>query len=183
MDQTPQDCCASPVPLPPFERPIRVPEGVECGVADPPVARVGQSGRWRLSFTVSEDVPEGTEVQVLFDGGRHVKGSFRPLQVTEPDAPGFVSIARADGTAIPPTGMPQPGLVAFAAPAGGLRRGEGLNVDLGGPAGTVPPRLDLLPKMVLLLVPEPADPDVPAINAEPGRRVIGACLVHITGGT
>ncbi|MBU0606687.1 MAG: DUF3604 domain-containing protein, partial [Armatimonadetes bacterium] len=94
----------------------------------------------------------------------------------------FVAIARADGTAIPPSGMPQAGLVAFTAPAGGLRRGEVLRVDLGGRAGTVPPRLDLLSKMVLLLVPVPADPDVPAINAEPGRRVIGAFLLHITGG-
>ena len=164
-------------------RPVRVPEHVALGIADPPIARAGETGTWKPTFTLTEDVPEGTDLRVLFHGGRNVKGLFSPLQVTDAQAEGYVRAARQDGTAIPTDcDNSSGGEVALAVPKGGLARGETIVVWMGEGPGIRAPRESLSNKMFLLFRPEPeADTSVPQINAEPGRTIVGACLIHVTG--
>jgi hypothetical protein len=170
------------VPAADFVKPVRIPEEVEWQIADPPVARAREAGRWRLRFVVSEAVPAGAEVGILLDGGRNVKGSFRPIQVDDPSAAGYVSVARGDGGRIEPLELSGPGQVTFQAPTDGLQKGEAIEVDLGGETGTVPPQFSLPNKMVLLFLSlPPEDSAVPKSNQEPPKRIIGACVLHITG--
>jgi hypothetical protein len=173
---------ANTVPPEPFVKPIRIPDGVECGTAEPPVARAGERGSWLFRFVLSEAVPEGTRLGILFDGGRNVKGAFRPIQVSRPRAGGYVSLRRAGGAPIKPLEKAGAGSVLFDAPPGGLAAGEVLEARFGGRPGAKAPRLSLPSKMVLLVVPlDEDDSSVPAINAEAPKRIIGACLVHVTG--
>ncbi len=175
---------ADALPPAPFAKPVRIPDEVEWQVADPLVARAGEAGRWRLRFVLSEAVPREAEVGILFDGGRNVKGSFRPIQVDDPSAAGYVSVSGADNRPIEPLALSGPGTVTFRAPADGLHRSEVLKVSLGGEKGTVAPQFSLPNKMILVFLPlPPEDTTVPQSNQEPSKRIIGACLLHITGST
>ena len=174
---------AGPVPIPPFVKPIRIPEEVGCQEADPPVARAGETGRWLLRFVLAERVSEGTELGILFHGGRNVKGTWQRLQVDDPSAAGHVSLRRGSGEVIEPLAMADGGTVMFEAPPGGLAQGECLEAQLGGEAGALAPRLSLPSKMFLLFIPLPdEDTSVPKINLDARRRIIGACLIHVIGG-
>jgi len=84
----------------PFVRPIRIPESVPLEYADPPIARVGERGTWTLRFTLAEPIPGGERFGILFDGGRNVKGAWRPLQADDPQADGFVAFRTASGANI-----------------------------------------------------------------------------------
>ncbi len=168
----------------PFVRPVRVPEQIALCTAEPPLARAGETGRWKLSFELSENVAEGEELYVLFHGGRNVKGAFRPLQVTDPDAPGFVSARHAGGEPIA-TIAPKSaaGVVALQVPPGGLAAGDSIVVELGGSAGVTAPTDSLSNKVFLLYKPGPErNLGVPATNADAPRTIVGACLIHVTGG-
>jgi len=172
------------VPVADFVAPVRIPDDVEYQIADPPVARAREAGRWRLRFVLSEAVPPDVPVDILFDGGRNVKGVFRPIQVDDASAPGYVSLRRAGGESIKPLSLSGPGMVSFSSPPGGLGKGAALEVDLGGEKETVAPQLSLPNKMVLASRPlPPEDTTVPQINQEPPKRIVGACLLHITGST
>ena len=127
---------------PPFVKPIRIPDNVCPQIARPPVARAGENGRWLLSFLLSESVPAGSEVCVLFHGGRNVKGIWQSIQVADPEAEGHVTISREGAEAISPLEMRAPGIVAFKAPEGGLGEGDRLEVRLGGQAGACAPETD-----------------------------------------
>jgi len=165
-------------------RPVRIPEHVPLCIADPPKARAGETATWALSFTLCDDAPEGSELRLLIHGGRNVKGAFHPIQVTDSTAQGFVRAMRQDGTpvATDPEGT-RGGEVALIVPDGGLPAGETIRVILGDGAGITAPGERLMGKMFLLFRPEP-EPDlgVPAMNAEPARTILGACLVDVTGG-
>lgn len=171
------------MPIRPFTTPIRIPSAVEPQIADPRVARAGEIGRWKLTFLVAEDVPESTELSILFHGGRNVTGAWAGLQVDEPGRVGFVSVRRESGEDAGTLRMPNAGAVLFDAPPGGLKAGEQLEVALGGDeSGARAPDLSLPSKMFLLILPLPAEAsDVPAINLEPAKKIIGACLIHVTG--
>jgi len=72
------------------------------------------------------------------------------------------------------------GMVAFAAPEGGLMAREIIGAEL---MNVRAPKLSLPNKMFLLHIElPPEDDDIPAINSEPAKRIVGACLVHVTGG-
>ena len=79
---------SQPLALPPFVKPVRIPDEVECQQADPPVARAGETGRWFLPFVLSEAAVEGTKLGLLFHGGRNVKGTWQGLQAENPSAAG-----------------------------------------------------------------------------------------------
>ncbi len=171
------------VPVPRFVRPIRIPENVECQVADPPVARAGERGRWLLRFILSEAVPGGTELRLLFHGGRNVKGAWQGIQIDNPRTEGFVAVRRRSGEPIGPLAMQAPGEVSFQAPAAGLAKDGCLEVLLGDQAGIVAPELTLPSKMFLLFVPLPPEASrAPSSNPEPPKRIAGACLIHVIGG-
>ncbi len=151
----------------PFVKPVRVPDDVECQIAEPSVARAGETGDWQFGFVVSADVDEGTPLRVLFHGGRHVKGTFSLEEVSANGPDGAVlALLETDGNE-----------VAFACPAGG---GERVTVALTNATVGI---LSLPSKMVLLYVSLPEEEtDIPSINSEPLKRIIGACLIDVTGG-
>ena len=53
------------VPVADFVKPVRIPDAVECQVADPPFARAAETGRWRLRLLLSDAVPPDAPVDIL----------------------------------------------------------------------------------------------------------------------
>lgn len=165
-----------------FVRPLRIPEHVPLCIADPPAVRVGETRTLKLRFTLTQDVPRGAELSILFHGGRHVKGVFAPLQFTDPQAPGYIKVARQDGTAIAVVAL-RTGkrcTAVLRVPEDGLQAGETIEATL---QNVTAPEDSLHNKMFWLFLPqdEPIS-GVPTVNAEPDRLIVGACLVHIIGG-
>ena len=157
------------VPPQPFVKPVRIPGGVEWQVAAPPFARAGEQGTWRLRFVVSEDVPEGAELHLLCDGGRHVKGSFRPVQVDQPDAPGHLAVWRETDAQPLSVSMAEAGTAVCEVPQEGIARGEALVAEL---RNATPYRFSLPNKMFLLYVTEAPVPmtEEPHFPGEVGPR-------------
>ena len=166
----------------PFVRPVRIPDHIPLGVASPPVARAGETGAWELRFVLTQDVAPGADLRVLVHGGRNVKGAFALTQLTDPEGPGYVTAADEAGAPIATDAARSgPGEIALAVSAPGLSAGQRITVTLG--SGVRAPADSLSNKVFLLFMPEP-EPDlgVPRMNAEPARTLVGACLIHVTGG-
>ncbi len=169
-----------PAPLEPFVRPVRLPRSVAFCTAEPPLAQAGETGTWTFPMQLAEPLPGGSEVLVLFHGGRNVKGVFAPLQVTTPQAPGFVELIGPDGTPLAPQAdQSAQGVMAFGVPPEGLDAGAELRVVAHSVRA---PQDSLSNKMVYLYVPAEAKAlGVPSGNAEEPRRIVAACLIHVTG--
>lgn len=162
----------------PFVRPVRVPEHLTLGAANPPLAPAGDSGAWELTFTLGEDIPPAADLHLLCHGGRNVKGTFAPLQTTDPEADGYLAVTTGDGAPISTDPERSAGGdIALCVPDGGLAGGGAIHVHLRATAPTV----SLSNKMFLLFVPDIGDPGVPKSNAQAARRIVGACLIHVTG--
>ena len=162
--------------------PLRVPKHIPLSFARPSLARAGEQGRWRLEFFLAESIPEGERLGVQFHGGRYNKVGWQHLQAQDPAASGFVSIRWGDETLPLDSATDDPGSLYFRVPAGGLRKGERLEVLLGGPVGATAPPYALDNKFFLLFLPQPrTTPMVPGTNPDPGRKVVAACLIHVTG--
>jgi len=166
-----------------FEVPIRIPDSVQPGVAEPSFARAGAVGRWRLNFVLSRDIPPNGEIHFCLFGHRNIKNRFENLQFDDPAGEGFVSLGKKDGGPFEPVAMNEAGeVIVFRAPPAGLRAGEKIVADLGGRAGTRAPLFSNPAKFFLLLSKVPGENlTVPCLFGEVCRHVIGACLMEIAG--
>jgi len=165
-----------------FVRPLRIPESIPISLAEPSTATLGERGQWRFSFVLTEDIPPGAPLSLVFSASRNVVGEFSHLQVTDPDEIGYVSIARETGEPIHPIAAETDNRqVALAVPEGGLHKGERLHAHLGSIAGheMYYDYFALPNKMVLLCRPRvPEDDDNGGTNIGPKLTIVGACLVH-----
>lgn len=159
--------------LPDFKRPLRIPEHVALCHANPNVAYAGENGEWRIPFTVTRDLPGNTSLRILITGGRHVRGVFTQIDESS------LRVIREDNTPIPVKMADGPSTeMMLDLKDQGIRRDETIQLHLRARA----PAISLANKMFLLLIPrEETDKAVPASNAEKGREVVGACLVHVIG--
>jgi len=167
-----------------FQRPLRIPEHIQLGVAEPATARAGEKGAWVLTFTLAKPVPPRDRAWLYVHGGRHMKNRWPGLQADDESLPGHVSLELPSGERLRPAGAgADGGVFAFEVPAGGLQEGEQLMAHLGGSAGTTAPRLSLANRyFALLAAPREAEPRVPSLTGELRERIVGACLMHIVGG-
>jgi len=167
-----------------FERPIRIPEQIEAGIATPPVARAGEKGSWSLPFTLGRAIPAGHNVLLYMHGRRNNRGVWTGLQTEDPAREGYLSLQMEPGESLRPLGVSgDGGAFLFAAPEGGLKRGERLTAEVGGPAGAVAPRLSLPNKFFLVVDAPPGETEAPGtLFGEALESVAGACLIHLVGG-
>jgi len=166
-----------------FERPLRIPENVPLCIAEPEQAKAGQRGSWALRFVLADAVAGDRRIFLYVHGGRNNKGTWEGLQTSDPSGEGYVTVRRASGGRLQPVGVSgDGGVLAFEVPDGGLKEGEEIVAELGGPAGTVAPTLSLPNKFFLLLTASPEDDlKVHCLFGETLENVVGACLMHIVG--
>ena len=165
-----------------FKRPLRVPDNVPLSIADPPLARAGECGRWQLLFELAERVEAGQQVGVQFHGGRFNKLVWPGLQGADPAGEGFVCCKMGDRVLALKAAPEDAGSFYFRAPEAGIPAGARIEVSLGGAMGAVAPEYALENKFFLLFLPDNTpQPQTPGIRRDPGRRVLSACLIHITG--
>ncbi|MBC8229909.1 DUF3604 domain-containing protein [bacterium] len=160
-----------------FQHPVRIPENIQVEIAEPNVAKAGEKRTWLLKFTLSEAIPEAQRIHLFIYGGRNNKGVWENIQIDEPSKEGYVSLRTASGRQLQPLDINN-GMIAFAAPNGGLKKGEKLVAELNGQA----PRLSLPNKFFLLLKAAPEDNlSAPTLFGDVLQNIIGACLIHIVG--
>lgn len=165
-----------------IERPYRTPKNVEHLMAEPGVARAGVKGRWTLSFVLSRAVPPGHHLFLQIHGKRSNLMAWNGLQAEDPTAEGYVSLETQSHGALKPIEALN-GLFQFELPADGLPAGERVSVDVGGPAGVMPPVLATSSKFFLLLdVPPGEKPQIPVLLGEATQRVVGVCQIVLAGG-
>ncbi|NOZ73131.1 MAG: hypothetical protein GXP38_14700, partial [Chloroflexi bacterium] len=165
-----------------FRRPLRVPDNVPLRMADPPLARAGERGRWRLQFEIETKVGGGVLVGIQFHGGRYNKLVWPRLQSHDPLALGHVSCRIGEEQFPLQPAQYDPGSFYFRAPSAGIPPGATVEVFLGGEMGTVAPEYALENKFFLLFLPDPTPPaKIPGLRQDPRRQVLAACLMHITG--
>lgn len=166
-----------------FRRPLRIPEEVPLGIADPAVAKAGEEGSWTGEFVLAKEVPAGQVLWLQIYGGRSNKGTWANLQVDDESKEGYVALRRASGKKLQPRAVSNDGgMIVFELPDEGLKSGERLIMELGGPKGTIAPRVSQPNKFFLLVMASPEDKL--ALNCLAGNtldRIVGACLMHIVG--
>jgi len=165
---------------PSFQRPLRIPERIALCTASPAFARAGDQGTWRLPLVLADAVAPGGKVYLYVFGGRNSRGQWENLQIDEPSGDGYVSLATADGEALPPTAISENGgLVVFAAPKAVLPAGAELTAEL---ARAIAPKYSQANKFYLLLSGLTGEALAPPVLNEEGRRLIlAACMMRITG--
>ena len=165
-----------------FERPVRVPADVPLSVASPPHARAGERAEWRLCFDLAKRIEAGVQVGVQFHGGRFNKLAWQTIQADDPQGDGFVSCQVGD-TQLPLEPAPDDaGSFYFQSPPDGIPTDACVEITLGGSAGAVAPEYALENKFFLLFLPDHTpQPKIPGVRRDPRRRVLSACLIHITG--
>ncbi|OGV78586.1 MAG: hypothetical protein A3K19_32115 [Lentisphaerae bacterium RIFOXYB12_FULL_65_16] len=180
--------------MPPWARPIRIPESIEVTHADPAFAIANECGTWRLPFRLAKDVPAGAVLKLQVCGGRNNKGNFPGAQTANPNGDGYLSARLDDGATLSLAPDTHPGTYVITVPAGGLRKGQTLTVVLGDCAGggkgikACPDRL--LNKFFVLYAlaqqqaegktPQWAGGDVWAAGT--AERIVAACTMHVLGG-
>jgi hypothetical protein len=193
-----------PQGLPPFQRPVRIPQRIEILPADPPCAVVGETSSWRLSFRLAEDLPAGSSLRLQIFGGRNNKGSFKPLQTDRPGEDGYVTARTAEGAPLEirtdlsgsgpvrksgqllVEGSGHPGLLALSVPDGGLAAGTVLEVTLGdrsaGGGGIQGPSISALNKFFVLYRAEGENERPHFWGEENWDLIVAACTLHVLGG-
>lgn len=173
-----------PFAIKPLEVPYRTPKQVEHLVAEPAFTRAGTTGRWKLSFVLSRDVPPGHRFFLQIHGKRSNGMRWAGLQVEDENAEGYLSLsANPHGPLRPLEVLDNRGLFEFELPADGLKEGERITADVGGSKGAMAPVLATSSKFFLLLdVPPEEKPKVPALTAETQDRVVGVCGMVFSGG-
>jgi len=173
-----------PRAMPPFRRPVRIPQRVPVERADPCAAVAGEELRLRLPFRLSADVREDACLKVRLDGGRNSRCVMRPLQCDDPGKPGFVTARRAGGAALGVRPGEAAGTFVIQPPEGGLGRGDVVEVILGdGPGGgTRAPGARQLDGFFVLYAPTDPDHKATCWNDETQPWIVGACSMHVLGG-
>jgi len=166
-----------------FERPIRIPDDIQLGIADPPVARAGERGSWTGEFILGKDVPANQVLWLQIHGGRNNKGAWRNLQADHESKEGYVALRRASGEKLQPReASDDGGIMAFEVPKEGLKSGERIIMELGGRAGAVAPGLSLPNKFFLLVTASREERlGLHCLAGETLNCIAGACLMHIVG--
>jgi len=140
--------------LPPWERPIRIPQEVPIEHSDPEVALAGEKSTWRLRFRLAGDVAPGSSIGLQVFGGRNNKGTFTDLQTERPQEDAYLTASTQDGTPLRINPTPKAGTFAIEVPERGLRAGSLLFVVLGdrsgGGGGAVAPSIRMLNKFFVL---------------------------------
>jgi len=172
--------------VPAFVRPIRVPERVPLGRAEPEAALAGEKGTWTLPLRLTDAVEAGAMLKLQVFGGRNNKGSFKAPQVDRPADDGYVSIHTPDGTPIAAKAGAKVGTFVFTVPDGGLAADDVVTVVLGdtsgGGGGIVAPTVSQLNKFIVLYRPQSAE-DLPnAWTVANDQQILAACSMHILGG-
>lgn len=169
-------------------RPVRIPEGIEIGRSEPPVARAGERGTWRFFFTLSRNIPEDRHLVLFLSGGRNNKGSW--LKPEDDDSPleEFMILERQGRDRLRLADQRRSyahDFLAFEVPEGGLQAGETLVATLGKPAGAITQSLSLPDKFVLLMEWVPGQEAAPpnTIFGDVLSKIVGACVIDIVGGT
>ncbi|HET6454171.1 MAG TPA: DUF3604 domain-containing protein [Armatimonadota bacterium] len=161
--------------------PLRIPSDVELGVAEPSVARAGEVGSWTFPFVLAEPVSPNEVLWLFVHGGRSIKIAWPGLQVKDESAKGYVSLSRQSGEALKPIGADKAsGVFSFAVPADGLAKVERLVAkftDCGTPQLSEPSKF-----LVLLKSPPGAKLGPPTLHGEILDRVVGVCVINVTGG-
>lgn len=180
--------------MPPWARPIRIPEAIEISHAEPPFAIAGERSSWRLPFTLSKDVPPGAILKVQLSGGRNNRGTFEGVQTEHAEADGYIRATLDGGADLPMAPDKKAGTYVIRQPAQGLGKGQVLTIVLGdrkhGGGGITVCRERLLNKFFVLysVATETAEPKFPQwagndVWAEgTDGRIVAACTLHILGG-
>ncbi len=188
--------------VPPWQRPIRIPERVPLRRAEPAFALAGATGTWRLHFELSDAVPAGAPLKLQLFGGRNNKPAFTSPQADRPDAPGYLT-AEAGGRPLAVRADGRAGTFVLGVPDAGLPAGARLTVTLGDRTGGGPGiearHVRTLDKFSVLYRPEHAEPraedDAENLSAAMdafyfpktwteanGHQIVGACSMHVLGG-
>jgi hypothetical protein len=183
-----------PKTMPPWARPIRIPEVIEITHAEPPYAIAGETSCWRLPFTLSKDVPGDAVFKFQLSGGRNNRGTFDGAQTDHPEADGYLMAVLEDGAVLPMSPDKKQGTYLIGQPASGLKKGQKMTIVLGSRAGggkgiTVCRDRTLNKFFVLYCVAsEKAEPKFPQwagndVWAEGTEgRIVAVCTMHILGG-
>ena len=166
-----------------FQRPLRVPDDIPLGIAKPSVAKAGEKSSWVLKFILAKEISKKQKIFLYIHGGRNNKGIWKNVQGNDPSKEGYVSLRKESGEKLQPIGISDDdGLIAFAVPNRGLKRGEQIIMELGNPAGAIAPIISLPNKAFLLLAALPVQKlKAPVLYGEALESVVGACLMHIVG--
>ena len=74
------------------------------------------------------------------------------------------------------------GTFAFEAPEGGLKAGDRIIAQIGGPAKATAPELTQADKFIVLIKsPRGAKPAAVTLTASTANRIVGACMIEIVG--
>jgi uncharacterized protein DUF3604 len=111
------------IALPPWTRPIRIPEDVPLTHAEPPFAIVGELGSWTLRFELRCDLPGEWELRLQLHGGRNNKGPFAGDLAS-------ISSTLPDGSDLTWEAVDPPGTLSTTLPPAGLARGDVITVVL-----------------------------------------------------
>lgn len=180
--------------VPPWRRPIRIPEEIPLTHAEPPLAIAGGFSTWRVPFELGKDVPPGSVLKLQLWGGRNNKGTFPGAQVTRPQADGYVSAEADDGSRLSLQPAKQVGTFVLALPKEGFKKGRKVTVVLGdrsgGGKGIRVCNDHVFNKFFVLysVTAEQAEPkflqwaggDVWAKGTD--HRIVAVCTLHILGG-
>ncbi len=164
-----------------FVRPMRIPSDVTVCMSVPANAKAGANGRWVLHFTLSRSVSAEERLWLCVHGGRNMKNSWSKLQAQDPDSEGYVLFSTAAGLALECEAQSDDaGTFSFKVPDEGLKEGSGIAVRL---VNSVAPRYSQPEKFFLLVTAQPGEEFRPLQLFGDGlKRVVGACMLGITGG-
>ncbi len=184
----------SPNAIPPWSRPLRMPERIPLTHADPPIAIAGEFSTLRVPLQLSKDVPPGAVLKLQISGKRNNRGDFPGVQAKDPKANGYVSAQLDDGTPIAIKTTQQPATFSLFVPSGGLHKGQKITVVLGdrsqGAKGVRADNGHVLNKF-FVLYDDPGQNGKPhppqwaggsVWNDQSQKTIVAACTVHIIGG-
>lgn len=177
--------------VPPWSRPIRIPEAVEITHADPPYGLAGAVMHVRLPFVLSREAPAGARLHLQLWGGRDNRVPFVADREGEAGQL-YVAAELADGRPLAARPVEAEGTYELEVPDGGLPAGTRVTVRLEGDAGDGfrVSACRQLNKFFVLYVP-PELPDGEAIPPWSGGSVwappswdwiVAACTMHVLGG-
>ena len=182
------------VHIPPWERPIRIPEIVPLEHANPEVAIAGAKSTWELLFRLSEDIEANAVLKLQVFGGRNNKGVFINPQVERPEEDGYLTLRIEDGESLELQPGKDGGTFLLVERKTALSAGTVLVATLGdriaGGGGIQAPAGRLLGKFFLLhRDARPKGDDSWAERKHGGtwaeddqHLIVGACIMHILGG-
>ncbi|MBP6964529.1 MAG: DUF3604 domain-containing protein [Armatimonadetes bacterium] len=163
-------------------RPLRVPEYIEMCAADPPCAKADERGSWTLSFVLAQDVSPGEDLWLHVHGGRNGASRWPGFQAQDESAEGYLSLRSESGTLTPRGATDDGGVFCFETPPVGLKQGDRLRAELGGPAGIPAPKFSVSSRFFLLhKVPAGTELRHPLLYGERPEELIGLCMMDVSG--